>query len=1088
MPRLQRTSPSAQKMKSVPLAKLQGSRVSKTNLQSAGPTVTKESASLREKSVRSNLSEKRQTDSNDNGSDTGTYFFDFNKISSLTSRSFSPLGLTVLGVLAFLAIQHINIELADNNWSSGSGVLNATYTLSLFTEAGTSAVSNLLNHSFFSVPGISITSGLSPRNEEAQRIQFVVSTSGDLHDTIVDTSWIPKINGDILVYHSRKGFKTLLKHFVCERCNTKQVKMPRSAKGITDEQYEAVHFLTYIVDQYDTLADVTVFLPGNTSKHAPDLVKLLNCSAAWSDIQPLGFFSVPGISITSGLSPRNEEAQRIQFVVSTSGDLHDTIVDTSWIPKINGDILVYHSRKGFKTLLKHFVCERCNTKQVKMPRSAKGITDEQYEAVHFLTYIVDQYDTLADVTVFLPGNTSKHAPDIVKLLNCSAAWSDIQPLGWTKMGSRQALHLIQDGYARWLGAPCAGSRVALSLLDQNFTRGETIDNDYAKIPTWASNISFSGLPDHNTVEDYKEDSIEARSMVLEHDPGVSSPLCALWSGLNFDGDCPETIFVNYGNSFAVTRARIHARSRGFYTKLKEWVLQDMVNNAIALENLWLAVFHYTPNKNTPIVYNNGLLISKPPSADEADKPPSADEADKPPSADEANKPESPSASKKAELHCEAVYTALGSNNASQAQSLEWLRTQSPGNMAAFGKLFEACESTSSVTMLVMGGSMTAGVLCSDSAHDLNEQACSYSARFATWLNSTIANSVMYINEARGGTTSDTGASILGVLVPHLQPDIIMTDYSINDILDFESKDGKRGGMIQQQQLTARALSSATEALILGIRKLAPQALHVIVFSQCPRCMAGGVMYDAIVMTAKFYMVPLVDFYAACAFGDHCKWTEQGGSHGAHPPWQTHQAYADAVAYVFQKAYVATMCEKPASLGSPSVTSLNQDSVLSKYVKCLLPKTRISAFDATIQGNDTKSNDGWRLYEDRPGKPGWITTTVDSIKTFKVAFGDAAILAVKYLRSYDGLGDVEMSVRNTTIYAKTTLRGLWLDKSKRISTTQITWFQAADERNQGKLHDMGVIGFGIKPNATHEIDFRFTGRPGTKFKLIEIMAC
>ena len=53
--------------------------------------------------------------------------------------------------------------------------------------------------------------------------------------------------------------------------------------------------------------------------------------------------------------------------------------------------------------------------------------------------------------------------------------------------------------------------------------------------------------------------------------------------------------------------------------------------------------------------------------------------------------------------------------------------------------------------------------------------------------------------------------------------------------------------------------------------------------------------------------------------------------------------------------------------------------------------------------------GWKLYEDRKGKPGWISETANTTIRFHVNFKDKNNLKIGFLRSYEGIGRVGVSV-------------------------------------------------------------------------------
>ena len=90
-----------------------------------------------------------------------------------------------------------------------------------------------------------------------------------------------------------------------------------------------------------------------------------------------------------------------------------------------------------------------------------------------------------------------------------------------------------------------------------------------------------------------------------------------------------------------------------------------------------------------------------------------------------------------------------------------------------------------------------------------------------------------------------------------------------------------------------------------------------------------------------------------------------------------------------------------------------------YQTCSQPLSFYSArshFNASDFYHGKKQDSGvrvtcgnWTLYEDRPGKPGWISTgPKGSIIEFDVKFGKEPRLIVGYLKSYEGLGQVKVT--------------------------------------------------------------------------------
>jgi hypothetical protein len=417
---------------------------------------------------------------------------------------------------------------------------------------------------------------------------------------------------------------------------------------------------------------------------------------------------------------------------------------------------------------------------------------------------------------------------------------------------------------------------------------------------------------------------------------------------------------------------------------------------------------------------------------------------------------------------------------------------SPGptlaNLPAFRRAFEKMQSGQEFKLLTLGGSMTAGTNCNRGA--IEGRACSWSGQFATWLKQ-FAPHVSHTNAAAGGTNSEVGAASIGLLVGQTQPDIVFTDYSVNDVvewMDFHSADGA-GAFMAHKRTESNAefalkqpveFAAATEALITGIKTLAPNALHVMVFSQCPHCVSdkemGRFFHTALLRVAAFHSVPVLDLRDACLVGGFCKWVPHEAVHyqlkgqreWSHPGWETHAWFGGAMAHMFNAASTMLQTKQPTQVGAKE---------LAKYESCIIPRTSRSAFNELAEDAETT---GWRLYEDRASKPGWITTEVGSTKQFTMKFGETPTLAVSYLTSYEGMGEAEIELNGIRMVLNGTI-------DARMSVTKTSWFFAGAQRMEHKA-ESGMHGFKVLGNATKDLTVKFMGPEGSKFKLISVVSC
>ena len=155
---------------------------------------------------------------------------------------------------------------------------------------------------------------------------------------------------------------------------------------------------------------------------------------------------------------------------------------------------------------------------------------------------------------------------------------------------------------------------------------------------------------------------------------------------------------------------------------------------------------------------------------------------------------------------------------------------------------------------------------------------------------------------------------------------------------------------------------------------------------------------------------------------------------------------------------------------------------NRFPRCMYPCSVLSAFrSSTVQPQILRGN--WTLYEDRPGKPGWISTEPGSLMQVELCFRRNPTFTFTYLRSYEklGAGRLFLNGRNVTIPGK------WANAAK-VSQSE-TFFSDAGR----KLLQPGfqrVAGFNVKPNSTLPlfIENLKVGVSDNKMKVIEIVSC
>lgn len=82
--------------------------------------------------------------------------------------------------------------------------------------------------------------------------------------------------------------------------------------------------------------------------------------------------------------------------------------------------------------------------------TCKQIKNAGYEWHGYLRHIIDRYDSLADICIFLQGNPLTVSPDAHCLLNKTADYAPVQVLSWVQQAKRQE-PLFQRCTASYLG-------------------------------------------------------------------------------------------------------------------------------------------------------------------------------------------------------------------------------------------------------------------------------------------------------------------------------------------------------------------------------------------------------------------------------------------------------------------------------------------------------------------------------------------------------------------------------------------------------------------------------------------------------------
>ena len=379
---------------------------------------------------------------------------------------------------------------------------------------------------------------------------------------------------------------------------------------------------------------------------------------------------------------------------------------------------------------------------------------------------------------------------------------------------------------------------------------------------------------------------------------------------------------------------------------------------------------------------------------------------------------------------------------------------------------------------MFGGSFTRGAQCwrNNPIRHGPEAECAWPARVQHWLHLAFPKATIDLqNKAQGGSPS---AVILGGIGLHnfSNVDLILVDALVNDAYNENHRLSKARGSQHSDMGGYLTISVAFEEFLRSLHQLAPGSAVLAIEAGCPPCIASAQAHRQVL---NFYGVPYLDFARAVEAVPQL-WTARD----AHPTYQTHQAVADMLAFSLGKVWdhMLNMSVENMDLKQDFSKALHPAKYRNRFPRCMYPCSVLSAVrSSTVQPKILKGN--WTLYEDRPGKPGWISTEPGSLMQVELCFRQSPTFTFTYLRSYEklGAGRIFLNGRNVTI------PGLWASAA-RVSQSE-TFFSDAG-RTLLQPGFQGVAGFNVTPNSTLPllIENLKVGARDNKMKVIEIVSC
>jgi len=382
-----------------------------------------------------------------------------------------------------------------------------------------------------------------------------------------------------------------------------------------------------------------------------------------------------------------------------------------------------------------------------------------------------------------------------------------------------------------------------------------------------------------------------------------------------------------------------------------------------------------------------------------------------------------------------------------------------------------------VQIATLGGSFTDGMDCNQklsNGHRAHERPCSWTSRFLYWLERTFPKAKVSVqNWNRGGTASCPHLVMLPLLLNNILRssalDLIILDTLVNG--NFEAYQDSY--CYEEIIRTLHAITPNTAIFSL----LAGPPLH---FRESKERLDNLRAEEAI---DYHYGVPVVNL-GKLVIAKPTLWQVPQGNALVHPDWETHQLTADLVSSFFGRVWAArcTNPSRPLVTATWPAKTYYPEEKLAKYRACTKPVSSYSAFDATgwdgsnSNAKPTVLNGNWTRYEDKPRKPGWISTQSRSRISFKVTFGSKPNLLIVYLMSYAGLGNAFLRVVLPEPYKghpehQATLAGRWDQKVSQAAIYRVVeGFQPL---------------FFLPPHGTADVIFELQG---SKFKILGVYSC
>jgi hypothetical protein len=323
------------------------------------------------------------------------------------------------------------------------------------------------------------------------------------------------------------------------------------------------------------------------------------------------------------------------------------------------------------------------------------------------------------------------------------------------------------------------------------------------------------------------------------------------------------------------------------------------------------------------------------------------------------------------------------------------------------KALEDNKSEPQTNLIIVGGSVTAGgayaVGCLEGGSPAYD--CAWQHPVVKYLQTRYHNNHSKLNVIDLSVPATSSCTLLHSLIPRLKSrnitltsrDLLFYDYSVNDGTLFQNAD--------QFQRLEQCMEGVLENLVhYSVDSLPPVVIlleyHPFKFLELKGQYAEPDTYTRIYHeVARKFHLPIISYrdlfwhplfrgdlkqYPKVEYIVRYGWAANGSNMDNHPPWIVHDIYADVIAGALD--FTDRLCNGKSNFNK---TSMNRtvDSLMeissdpwscfrdsrSNILSTVLINQEATAVNSSFLTPEEISHlpYGWKLYQDRRGKPGWI---------------------------------------------------------------------------------------------------------------------